>query len=135
MMLLHFDSYCISVERHKGLSFISVLLLCFWHFLIGHMSFIQHFYQTEFTFLRNNRCKIFLFPSSFRMACVYLYHFCIIKAFECRRHPNTEPVLIDEEVRSSLLTLRFFCKNKLKAGCLEASLFRVNIDAWTLYKV
>ncbi len=73
-------------------------------------------------FLRNNRCKVFLFPSSFRMACVYLYHFCIIKAFECRRHPNTEPVLIDEEVRSSLLTLRFFCKNKLKAGCSEASL-------------
>lgn len=32
-------------------------------------------------------------------------------------------------VRSSMLTLRFFYKNKLKAGCSEASLFPcVNID-------
>uniref|UniRef100_A0A673GY60 Ral GTPase-activating protein subunit beta-like n=1 Tax=Sinocyclocheilus rhinocerous TaxID=307959 RepID=A0A673GY60_9TELE len=50
---------------------------------------------TEFTVLtpyrkhyRNNRCKISLFPSAFRMACVYLFQFSIIKGLQMQTSPK-----------------------------------------------
>lgn len=82
-MMLHFDSYCISVEIHKGLSFISSVSdsLSFARIhLLNQTPYRKHY--------RNNPCKIFLFPSA---SSVYLFQFLIIK---CRRQPNTEYVLM-----------------------------------------